>query len=231
MDPPQESEGMARLAPSARAVSTRVRLGVGAAVVLMIAALAISVVISAAGAGGETTTLGSAGSDSVTSDARVGAGGSDPVAVPEADSTAIAFVHVLGAVRTPGLYEVHDGARVVDVVAAAGGFGENADPAGVNLARPVSDGEQLYVPQMGEVPGPGRAPSDARPGSAGGGLVNLNRATAVELESLPRIGPSLAQRILDWRDANGGFSSVDELRNVTGIGDKTFDGLKDRVAV
>ena len=147
-----------------------------------------------------------------------------------------AFVHVLGAVARPGLYEVTVGARVVDVIAAAGGFGDGADPTQVNLARPVSDGEQLYVPTVGETIPP---PPEASVGSAGGAaasggmtaIVNLNTATVAELDTLPRIGPQLAQRILDWREANGRFTTVEDLMSVPGIGEKTFDGMAERVTV
>jgi competence protein ComEA len=121
---------------------------------------------------------------------------------------------------------------VVDAVEAAGGFAESADPGGVNLARPVQDGEQLRVPVLGEAAPANGSVSEAAPGSAGaGGLVDLNRATAAQLETLPRIGPALAQRIIEWREANGRFAAVTDLRNVTGVGDKIFDGLKDRVRV
>jgi competence protein ComEA len=112
----------------------------------------------------------------------------------------------------------------VDAVAAAGGFTDVADQSGINLARFVTDGEQLRVPAIGEVP-----PAPA--GTTAGGLVNLNTADAAALETLPRVGPALATRIIEWRDANGGFGSIDDLKNVTGIGDKTFDGLKDLVTV
>jgi competence protein ComEA len=154
-------------------------------------------------------------------------------------------VHVLGAVRQSGLFQLREGARVMDAVAAAGGMTETADPAAVNLARIVGDGEQLYVPALGEAqPGapPGAASGNGN-GSAGGaagtgsgsaapaGKVNVNTASVGELDSLPRIGPAMAQRIIDYRDANGRFTSIDDLRNITGIGEKTFDGLKDLVTV
>ncbi len=134
------------------------------------------------------------------------------------------FVHVLGAVERPGLYELADGARAVDAVAAAGGFTDVADQAGINLARFVTDGEQLRVPAVGETP-------PSAPGTTVGGLVNLNTADSATLETLPRVGPALAGRIIDWREANGGFGSIDDLKSVSGIGDKTFDGLKDLVTV
>ncbi|WP_374010646.1 ComEA family DNA-binding protein [Leifsonia sp. LS-T14] len=148
------------------------------------------------------------------------------------------LVHVAGAVRKAGLVSLVAGARVVDAVAAAGGLADDADPGGVNLARPVADGEQLVVPRVGEAPAAGTATAG---GAAGGGagangggagpLVNLNTATAAELETLPRIGPALAQRIVDWRSANGRFVQATDLLKVTGIGQKLFDGLKDRVVV
>jgi competence protein ComEA len=134
------------------------------------------------------------------------------------------FVHVLGAVERPGLYELADGSRAVDAVAAAGGFTDVADQSGINLARFVTDGEQLRVPAVGEAP-------PAQSGTTAGGLVNLNTADAATLETLPRVGPALAGRIIDWREANGGFGSVEDLRHVTGIGDKTFADLKDLVTV
>jgi competence protein ComEA len=152
-------------------------------------------------------------------------------------------VHVLGAVRQSGLFQLREGARVMDAVAAAGGMTETADPTAVNLARVVGDGEQLYVPALGEAqPGapPGAVRADGGVGGAPGtgsgraaaaGKVNLNTASVGELDSLPRIGPAMAQRIIDYRDANGRFASIDDLRNVTGIGEKTFDGLKDLVTV
>ncbi len=142
------------------------------------------------------------------------------------------LVHVSGAVVTPGLVTLSAGARVVDAVAAAGGFTPEADPAGVNLARPLGDGEQLVVPRVGEVPPPASSIGGGGAATGGGaGKVNLNTAPAADLETLPRIGPALAQRIIDWREANGRFSSPDDLRKVAGIGDKIFDGLKDRVTV
>lgn len=152
---------------------------------------------------------------------------------------AIIFVHVLGAVRNPGLFELRYGARVIDGVAAAGGLTETADQGGANLARLLGDGEQLYIPHLGEAQ-PGAPPAgvaNGGPSGAGtgagavGGKLNLNTAGIAELDTLPRIGPAMAQRIVDYRDANGRFSSVDDLRNVTGIGDKTFEALKDLVTV
>ena len=146
---------------------------------------------------------------------------SEVVASPTLAPGGSIYVHVLGAVLAPGLYELSDGDRAVDAIAAAGGFAEGADETQLNLARFVADGEQLVVPVMGAAPAPGEA----------SGKVNLNTATLEQLETLPRVGPALAQRILDWRETNGRFSAATDLLNVTGIGQKTFDGLKDDVTV
>jgi competence protein ComEA len=117
-------------------------------------------------------------------------------------------------------------------VGAAGGFTAAADPDGLNLARVLGDGEQLVVPQPGEAPPAAAAPAPtASAGAPAGAPIDLNTATPEQLETLPRVGPAMAQRIIDWRTANGRFASVDDLKNVTGIGDKTFAELKDLVVV
>lgn len=134
------------------------------------------------------------------------------------------FVHVSGAVVAPGLYLLRDGARVVDAVAAAGGFADGADENAVNLARPIGDGEQLVVPLVGAAPAAGAAP-------VGDGRINLNTATPSDLDTLPRIGPAMAERIIAWRDENGRFTSVDDLLAVPGIGDKMLEALRDLVTV
>lgn len=131
------------------------------------------------------------------------------------------YVHVLGAVAEPGLYRLAAESRVMDAITAAGGLRDDADDSAINLARFVTDGEQLRVPVEGE-----KETQDAEDG-----LVDLNAADAEELETLPRIGPALAARVIAWREENGGFRSVDDLRNVPGIGEKTFEGLKDLVKV
>jgi len=130
------------------------------------------------------------------------------------------YVHVLGAVASPGLYELPEGSRAVDAIASAGGFARKADEAAVNLARFVTDGEQIIVPVIGATT------ASTGPGS---GLININSADATALETLPRIGPAMSARIIAWREANGRFTSVDDLKKVTGIGEATFAGLKDLV--
>lgn len=195
----------------------RLRVTIGAAVVLLVAAFVVAVLVSVAAAGG--------GGSATVAAAGKGRSSATPAAASGSPGASSLFVHVAGAVRAPGLVELQAGARVVDAVAAAGGLAEAADADGINLARPVQDGEQLRVPHAGEAapPAAAGAPSDS--------VIDLNAATQDQLEELPRIGPALAQRILEWRTANGGFASVDDLMQVTGIGQKVFDGLKDRVRV
>ncbi len=138
------------------------------------------------------------------------------------------YVHVVGEVVVPGLYLLASGARVADVIAMAGGFTKSAEPASVNLARIVADGEQFAVLNKSEYAAGGSA---TRSGSPAGKLISLNRATQVELESLPRVGPALAARIVDWRSANGGFQQVRDLTKVSGFGDKLFAAVKDLVSL
>ena len=151
------------------------------------------------------------------------------------------YVHVVGAVRRPGMYELYSGARVADAVEAAGGLLANAAQVGVNLARVVADGEQISVPTADELArgvvsdaaGGGAGPSP--PGAAGSAgtqaLVNINTADATVLDTLPGVGPSTAEKIVADRDANGPFSSADDLGRVTGIGPKKLEELKPRVCV
>ncbi|MCL2424093.1 MAG: ComEA family DNA-binding protein [Micrococcales bacterium] len=142
------------------------------------------------------------------------------VAAPVPD---VVVVHVVGAVARPGVFTLPGGSRVADAVEAAGGATDEADLAGVNLARALVDGEQLYVPRPGEVlPG---APEG--PAGADDGLVDLNRASQSELETLPGVGPVIAGRIVAARP----FASVDSLQQVSGIGPATMTRLRDLVKV
>ena len=154
----------------------------------------------------------------------------------------VLMVHVVGQVRRPGVVRLPPGARVLDAVQAAGGATSSADFKHLNMARPVADGEQIVVPKPGEaiaaagVPGAGGAttggPGQGTTGvGSAGGLVDLNAADASALDSLPGVGPVLAQRILDWRTQHGRFSSVDELGEVSGIGDKLLAQIGSKVRV
>jgi competence protein ComEA len=152
-------------------------------------------------------------------------------------TTAAGFllVHVVGQVRHQGVVRLAPGSRVLDAVQAAGGASPSADLNNLNLARAVVDGEQIVVPKPGEKL-PVGAPSGAAgvgPTSAGsvGGVVDLNTADAAALDSLPGVGPVIAQRILDWRTQHGRFTSVDELGEVSGIGDKLIAQIAPKVRV
>lgn len=203
--------------PLAASRTSRFRVGLGAAVVLLIAGLGVAVLVTALSAGaGNTTVVREPGPTR-----------SPATAGPLANGATI-YVHILGAVNRPGLYRLRDGDRAIDAVAAAGGYAEDADRRQLNLARFLSDGEQIYVPAEGEALGP--AGGGAASGTVGG-KVNLNTADATALETLPRVGPALAARILAWREANGRFTSVEDLLGVSGIGEKTFAGLKDLVTI
>lgn len=157
----------------------------------------------------------------------------EPSSLAEAGNFATTdiFVHVTGAVAKPGVYAAEVGSRVFDIVAMAGGFTKKADQASVNLARLVSDGEQLLVFERASEAKSASTSSNTSVGSMAGTLVSLNRATLSELEDLPGVGPTLAQRIIDWRSANGGFKSLEDLLEVGGIGDKLFAGIQGKVAL
>jgi competence protein ComEA len=137
------------------------------------------------------------------------------------------FVHVVGAVRRPGLYRLHDGARVADAVTRAGGVTSRAQLELLNLAARVADGEQVVVPRRGV--GGAVAPGSSGAASSGG-PVHLGAATLEQLDELPGVGPVTAQKILDYRQAHGAFRSVDELDAVPGIGPARLDELRGLVA-
>lgn len=196
-----------------------------------VAAGAVGIVIAATigwmlvrpSAPGAETTLGTlVPSASVESVATV-----DATATPGAR----VLVHVAGSVGTPGVYEVASGARVVDAVTAAGGPLPRAATDAINLAAPVTDGERIYLPAVGEV----IDPVSMAGGSGGGGatgttLVNVNTATADELDSLPGIGPSTAAAIIARRDEIGRFVGYDDLLTVPGVGPAKVDALRGLIA-
>jgi competence protein ComEA len=135
------------------------------------------------------------------------------------------YVHVAGAVRRPGLVRVPSGARVAEAVFRAGGPGRRADLTGVNLAAQVEDGQQVVVPEAGAA---GSATGQAgAPASATGVKPSLGSATVEQLDEIDGIGPTLAERIVEYRTENGGFSSLDELQDVDGIGEKRLETLRE----
>lgn len=161
----------------------------------------------------------------------------DPTSVTTTTTTtapapAPVTVHVAGAVRHPGVHQLPPASRVIDAVEACGGLTDDADPDRVNLAAELADGVQVYVPRVGE---PVPAGMDAAPGgpdgSDAGGTVDLNRADAALLESLPGIGPVTAAAIVDHRERHGPFVDVDGLLDVRGIGEAKLAVLRDLVRV
>lgn len=192
-----------------RARPHRLRLSIGAAAVLGLVVLSAAVglgIMRGQAAPSESVLL------------------ADAAASPEPSGDL--YVHVLGAVERPGLYVLDLDARLVDAVAAAGGTTDDADLGAVNLARILTDGEQIVVPVVGAVAGSGVPPA----GSADD-LIDLNTADQAALETLPRIGPALAERIIAWREENGRFQSVDDLLAVPGIGEKLLEAIREGARV
>ncbi|MGM7420966.1 helix-hairpin-helix domain-containing protein [Cellulosimicrobium sp. CpK407] len=220
---------------------------VAAAALVVVLLLAAGVVVLRSSAGGVTPvapldaapTGGSSTEAAVTSsDADGTAGGAAPAGAGDEDASAASegvpsggvVVHVVGQVVAPGLVTVAADARVADALDAAGGATAEADLAALNLARTVTDGEQIVVPRPGEaVPAAGSAPPSG--GSAADGTVDLNTADAAALDALPGIGPVLAERIVAWREENGPFTTVDELGEVSGIGPAVLADVRDLVRV
>ena len=136
---------------------------------------------------------------------------------------------VKGAVVKPGVYQIEEGGRVIDLIELAGGLQQDADTAAINFAMHVHDEMAVYVPKVGE------EVNDLLPAqsgdSAGKGKVNLNSAQSSELQTLTGIGPAKADAIIEHRETNGPFKAIDDLKEISGIGDKTFDKLKDQISV
>lgn len=166
--------------------------------------------------------------DVQTVGAHMGGGGRpSPTASP-----VVLLVDVAGWVRRPGVYEFHEGDRIVDAIEAAGGARSGAALEMLNLAAPLTDGIQVLVPKSAIGPASASGGGTAvAPTSPTPGLVNINTASASELETLPGVGEVIAQRIIDYRDANGPFTSVDQLLDVSGIGDATLADMRGQVTV
>jgi len=220
-----------------------------AAVVLAVVIVAVAVVVvllgSRSGAepdagGGASVTVTGGPSPGTQPADHVSASPSTAVSSPSA-SVAGLVVHVVGAVERPGVVTLGSGSRVSVALERAGGATAEADLARLNLARVVEDGEWLYVPRVGEtdIPAPlGVESGSIGPGGGGDGgapapdaVIDLNAADQAMLETLPGIGPGLAGRILAWRDEHGRFAAVEDLLDVSGIGDGRFAELRDRVRV
>jgi competence protein ComEA len=135
-------------------------------------------------------------------------------------------VYITGAVVNPGVHYLPEGSRIEEALQAAGGPTAEADLNRINLARRVHDEEQIYVPQVGE-----ENPLAPSGGPSGGSLININTATPAEMETLPGIGPTLAQRIVDYREAHGPFVAIEDVMNVQGIGEGLFSEIRDLITV
>jgi competence protein ComEA len=159
-----------------------------------------------------------------------------PTAAPEpeqAEKPAVSssvVVYISGAVAQPDTYALPADARVKDVVLAAGGLTEDAAADSVNLAERIADAQHIHIPRQGEAPAP-QAQGASEPASAAGGLLNINSASADELESLPRIGAALAERIIEWRGSNGPFQTVEDVQQVKGVSASVYDEIKDLISV
>lgn len=187
-----------------------------------LAMIAVPLLALLAVAGSRLAGVGaSEGPSSVVPLASVEAG--DPGA--RAPATPRVFVHVVGAVRRPGLFRLGEGARVADAVARAGGPTRRADLSAVNLAAPLADGQQVIVPRRG----PNGVPAAVASASVPAAKVSLAGATVEQLDELPGIGPVTAQKIVDWRTTHGPFRSVEDLDDIPGIGPARIEQLRDLV--
>lgn len=239
---PRPLELPSTLAGGRYGVSRQAIVGVALVVAVAVAMLAGRTVLARQDAAPQPVTTSPAGAvaasgepDGEPTTAPAGASAT-PGAAP---TTAGVTVHVVGQVRRPGMVTLDAGARVADAIEEVGGATRRADLDGVNLARLLVDGEQVVVPKPGETPPAAGAPAGGAPSAGGapagtpaaGAPVNLNTADLATLETLPGVGPVLAQRILDWRTEHGRFTAVEELGEVSGIGDKIYAQLAPEVTV
>ena len=151
------------------------------------------------------------------------------------ETAAMIYVDVGGEVKNPSVVELPDGSRVTDAITAAGGLTEQADLTDINRAAFVSDGEKIYIPsQVSELEDDGLSVGE---GGGGGtakssdGRININTADSTQLQELTGVGPATAEKIINYRKQNGRFQSIEDIKNVSGIGDKTYEKLKDHIKV
>lgn len=221
------------------AVPRPVFLALAVLLVVLIAAGAVLALTPGAPAAFEVQASGepAGGAGEAAKEATAAQGTADAPAVdvvlPESDAAAPQLcVHVDGAVQAPGVYYLDAGSRIVDAVAAAGGLTETAQTAAVNLARVLQDGEQVVIPDVTVSEAVSAAAIDGTPeASASGCLIDINRASEAELTALPGVGEATAAKIVADREANGPFKAVEDLKRVSGIGEKKFEALRDLICV
>ncbi len=228
--PPVDRGSRDRLLDLAERALAAPRALVAAAAVAVVVALVVSGLVALRMGGGSAD--GGSGAEGLPF---AGTGPSTTAATTTTLAPGI-VVHAAGAVRTPGLYRLDGGARVADLVDAAGGPADDVDLDRVNLAAPLVDGQRVYVPRLGEEVPPavgtgGAGPGETGSGGASVGPVALNTATVDELDTLPGVGPTTAQAIVDHRTRNGPFRSVEDLLEVRGIGPAKLEALRDLVTV
>ncbi|WP_278601813.1 ComEA family DNA-binding protein [Actinomyces naeslundii] len=233
--------------PRRLAIAPRAAVVAGSVLLVLAVVLALRAVLTSTAAGGESApaaagTTAAARPSAAVSTAGPRAGTATAPGGPSAGAGSV-VVHVTGAVIRPGVVTLGEGSRVNDAIGAAGGVSPDADTQQLNLARVLTDGEQIRVPRIGEVlpdpapqPGaavtPGTGTALGKPGAgSASGTVNINTASASDLEKLPGIGPALAQRIVEYRDSHGPFASVDALTDVPGIGKAKLEALREQATV
>lgn len=214
-------------------------LGHKAVVVAILVVIAAASGLAIASFGGHSSSVSFERSDEASVSDVHGAGdaSSDDESSAKSSSAAEVYVDVDGAVVRPGVYRLKDGARVSQAIDAAGGLTAEADVTELNRASKITDGQKIYVPTVGEqqaaaAVGGAESSTATTPGAgSSSGLVNINTASAAELQTLSGIGPSMAQSIIDERTKNGAFASVDDLMRVSGIGEKKLAKIKDCICV
>lgn len=139
-------------------------------------------------------------------------------------------VDISGCVKNPGVYEFEDGTRLHDVIQQAGGLTKEADIDAINQAEPVTDGQKILIPEKLEMMD-GDESTTFPQNASSNGKININQADSMTLQEIPGIGPATAEKIIQYREANGRFQSIEDLKNVSGIGDKTFEKMKDNICV
>ena len=242
--------------PRRLAIAPRAAIIAGSALLILALALALRAVLVSTGAGGQAAPVAAAGASTAMGSPPTGTAAAPAMRPATAPATGSAagpgglsatsgsiVVHVTGAVNRPGVVTLPPGSRVTDAINAVGGASAEADTQQLNLARVLSDGEQIRVPRIGEVlpdpapqpcpaASPGAGTASGKPGGGGAaGTININTASATDLEKLPGIGPALAQRIVEYRDSHGPFASVDALTDVPGIGKAKLEGLREQATV